>query len=40
MRKGDDALKAKFNAGIKAIRENGEYEAISKKYFESSIYGS
>ena len=40
VRKGDDALKAKFDAGIKAIRENGEYDAISKKYFESSIYGS
>ena len=39
VRKGDDALKAKFNAGIKKIREDGEYEKISKPYFSSSIYG-
>ena len=40
IRKGDDALREQFNAGIKAIRENGEYDAITKKYFNSSIYGS
>ncbi|MCB2095400.1 MAG: transporter substrate-binding domain-containing protein [Rhodobacteraceae bacterium] len=40
VRKGDDALREKFNAGIKAIRENGEYDAITKKYFKSDIYGS
>ena len=39
VRKGDDALKAKFNAGIEAIRANGEYDAITKPYFDSSIYG-
>ncbi len=39
VRKGDDALKAKFNAGIKKIREDGQYETISKPYFDSSIYG-
>ncbi|MFZ1727013.1 MAG: transporter substrate-binding domain-containing protein [Albidovulum sp.] len=40
IRKGDDALREQFNAGIKAIRENGEYDAITKKYFKSNIYGS
>ena len=39
MRKGEDALKAKFNAGIKAIREDGTYDEITKKYFAMSIYG-
>ena len=39
IRKGDDALREQFNAGIKAIRENGEYDAITKKYFNSNIYG-
>lgn len=39
LRKGDEALKEKFNAGIKKIREDGTYDAISKNYFASSIYG-
>ncbi len=40
VRKGDDALREKINAGIKAIRENGTYDEITKKYFADSIYGS
>jgi polar amino acid transport system substrate-binding protein len=39
LRKGDDELKAKINAAIKAIRTNGTYAAISKKYFDFDIYG-
>ena len=39
LRKGEDALKAKFNAGIAKVLEDGTYEAISKPYFASSIYG-
>jgi polar amino acid transport system substrate-binding protein len=38
LRKGDP-LKEKFNAAIKKIREDGTYDAITKKYFSSSIYG-
>ncbi|MEI2807155.1 transporter substrate-binding domain-containing protein [Albidovulum sp.] len=39
LRKGDEALKEKFNAGIKKILEDGTYDAIGKNYFASSIYG-
>ncbi|WP_157016120.1 transporter substrate-binding domain-containing protein [Mesorhizobium xinjiangense] len=39
LRKGDDALKEKFNAAIKAIRANGTYDEITKKYFDFDIYG-
>ncbi len=39
MRKGSDQLKEKLNAAIAAIRENGQYAAISKKYFSFDIYG-
>ena len=39
IRKGDDELKAKINAAIAAIRANGKYEEISKKYFDFDIYG-
>ncbi|THB81789.1 MAG: amino acid ABC transporter [Desulfobacteraceae bacterium] len=39
MRKGNDALKAKINAAIKAIRANGKYQAITKKYFKVDVYG-
>jgi len=38
-RKGDDELEEKINAAIVAIRENGTYEEISKKYFDFDIYG-
>ncbi|RJT42575.1 amino acid ABC transporter [Mesorhizobium waimense] len=39
IRKEDTELKDKLNAGIKAIRANGKYEEISKKYFDFDIYG-
>ncbi len=39
IRKGDDALREKFNAAIKAIRANGKYEEINKKYFDFDVYG-
>jgi len=39
LRKGDDAMKAKFNAAIKQIRADGTYDKISKKYFDFDIYG-
>jgi polar amino acid transport system substrate-binding protein len=39
LRKGDDALKAKFNAAIKAMRADGTYDKITKKYFDFDIYG-
>ena len=39
LRKGEEDLKAKFNAGIAKVLADGTYEAISKPYFASSIYG-
>lgn len=39
LRKGDEELKAKFNAGIAAVIADGTYEKISAPYFASSIYG-
>ena len=40
LRKEDTELKGKLNAAIKAIRDNGKYEEITKKYFNFDIYGS
>ena len=40
LRKGDTELKEKINAAIKAIRDNGTYEEITKKYFDFDIYGT
>ena len=40
LRKGDTELKDKINDAIKAIRDNGKYEEITKKYFDFDIYGS
>ncbi len=40
LRKGNDDLKAKINAAIKAIRANGKYQAITKKYFKVDVYGN
>lgn len=39
LRKGEDELKAKFNAGIAKVLEDGTYDKISAPYFASSIYG-
>ncbi|MGV8985420.1 MAG: transporter substrate-binding domain-containing protein [Cypionkella sp.] len=39
LRKGDP-LKDKLNAAIKAIRADGTYDAISKKYFDFDVYGA
>ncbi len=39
MRQEDTDLVEKFNAAIAAIRANGTYEAINKKYFEFDVYG-
>jgi polar amino acid transport system substrate-binding protein len=39
LRKEDTALKEKINAAIKAIRANGKYAEITKKYFDFDVYG-
>ena len=39
VRQGDTELKDKINAAIKAIRANGKYAEITKKYFDFDIYG-
>lgn len=39
VRKDDTALRDKINAAIKAIRENGKYAEITKKYFDFDVYG-
>jgi len=39
VRKGETALVEKFNAAIKAIRANGKYAEINKKYFDFDVYG-
>ncbi|EHK58821.1 transporter substrate-binding domain-containing protein [Allomesorhizobium alhagi] len=40
VRKEDTEFKEKINAAIKAIRANGKYEEITKKYFDFDIFGS
>jgi polar amino acid transport system substrate-binding protein len=40
VRKEDTELKEKINAAIKAIRANGKYDEITKKYFDFDIFGS
>lgn len=40
LRKGETALKDELNAAIKAIRSNGVYETVSKKYFDFDVYGN
>ncbi len=39
IRKGETELVEKFNAAIEAIRANGKYEEINKKYFAFDVYG-
>jgi polar amino acid transport system substrate-binding protein len=40
LRKDDTDLKGKINAAIKAIRDNGKYAEITKKYFDFDVYGT
>lgn len=39
VRKGEDALRERLNAGILAMRENGKYMEVNNKYFDEDIYG-
>ena len=39
IRKGEDALREKFNAAIQAIRANGKYKEINDKYFDFDVFG-
>jgi polar amino acid transport system substrate-binding protein/arginine/ornithine transport system substrate-binding protein len=39
MRKGEDALRNKVNAALKAITANGVYKTINDKYFDVNIRG-
>jgi polar amino acid transport system substrate-binding protein len=39
VRKGDDALREALNRGIALIIENGVYDEITARYFETSILG-
>lgn len=39
VRKGDDELRTALNRGIAAILADGTYDAITARYFETSIYG-
>ncbi len=40
VRKGETDLVNKLNAAIEAIRANGKYDEIAKKYFDFDVYGS
>ncbi|MFW8588538.1 transporter substrate-binding domain-containing protein [Rhizobium beringeri] len=40
LRKEDTELKAKLNTAISAVRASGQYDAITKKYFDFDIYGA
>lgn len=40
LRKDETALKDQLNAAIKAIRGNGVYETVAKKYFDFDVYGN
>jgi arginine/ornithine transport system substrate-binding protein len=39
LRQGETALRDELNGAIKAIRANGVYETVSKKYFDFDVYG-
>jgi len=39
LRKGEDDLRNQLNAAIAAIRSNGVYDTVSKKYFSFDVYG-
>ena len=40
VRKEDTELKEKLNTAIKALRANGKYGEITKKYFDFDVYGA
>lgn len=40
VRKGDDTLREAINGGIAAILADGTYDAITARYFATSIYGN
>ena len=40
LRKGEDDLRNQLNAAIAAIRGNGVYETVAKKYFDFDPYGA
>ena len=40
LRKDDTALREKLNAAIAAVRADGTYDKIAKKYFDFNVYGS
>lgn len=39
VRKEDTALRDRLNAALKAVHASGEYDAITKRYFDFDIYG-
>ena len=39
LRQGETELKDQLNAAIKAIRANGTYDTVAKKYFDFDVYG-
>ena len=39
VRKGDTELANKFNAALKAIRDNGKYKEVNDKYFPFDVFG-
>jgi lysine-arginine-ornithine-binding protein len=39
VRQGDDELRERINAAIRAIREDGTYEEIAERYFDFDVYG-
>ncbi len=40
IRRGEDALKEKFNEAIKASRQDGSYQKVAEKYFSIDVYGN
>ena len=40
MRKADTDLRDLLNGAIDAIRANGVWDTVAKKYFDYDIYGS
>ena len=40
MRKGENELRSKVNAALKAIKANGTYKAINARYFDFDISGA